>query len=69
MKIQKYPCTNDIRLFYSKVTLVILVCILKHNYQNNTTQFSKEIDVMEKRPLYLRNNSETKANEKITKGQ
>ena len=27
MKIQKYPCVKVIELFYSMITLVILLCI------------------------------------------
>jgi len=52
MKIQKQPYAEGIGLFYSRVILVILLCIKKHNYQNNLVQFSKDIDVMVKIPSY-----------------
>jgi hypothetical protein len=42
MKIRKQPCAENIGLFYSMVTLIILLCITKHNHQNNPTQFSKD---------------------------
>ena len=38
MKIQKHLYAKDIELFYSWVMLVNLLCITKHNYQNNSTQ-------------------------------
>jgi len=50
MKIQKRPCAKIIELFYSRVILVILLCIKKHNYQNNSTQSLENIYVTVKRP-------------------
>jgi hypothetical protein len=52
MKIQKQPCAENIGLFYLMVTLIILLCITKHNNQNNPTQFSKDFYVTVKRSPY-----------------
>jgi len=40
-QIWKHPCAKGIKLFYLKVTLIILLCLKKHNYQNNLTPSSK----------------------------
>jgi hypothetical protein len=52
MKIRNCPCAENIKLFYFKVKFVILPCIYKCNYQNNPTEFPKDIHVMWKRPSY-----------------
>jgi len=65
MKIQNYPRAENIKLFYFKVKFVILQCIYKYNYQNNPTEFPKDIHVMGKDHHIL----EAKVKEKMTKGQ
>jgi len=65
MKIQKYPCTESIELFYSRVALVIFLWIKKCNYQNNHVQFLKDITSWWKNHLTLK----AKTKDKMIKGQ
>jgi hypothetical protein len=65
MKIQNYPCTKGIELFYSRVTLVILLCFLKYNYQNNPTQFSKNIYVIGKKPPHPRSKGKRENDQEV----
>jgi hypothetical protein len=43
MKIQKCSCAEGIELLYSRITLVILLCILKNNYQNTLLNSQKTL--------------------------
>jgi hypothetical protein len=48
MKIQKCSCAEGIELLYSRITLVILLCILKYNYQNTLLNSQKTFMSLEK---------------------
>jgi predicted nucleotide-binding protein (sugar kinase/HSP70/actin superfamily) len=65
MKIQNHSCVESIELFYSRVKFFILLCIYKHNYQNNPTQFSKRHSCPVEKTILP---SKAKVKERMTKG-